>query len=30
MAPEWRASTVTIDAAVSRIAGVLMLPPWPR
>jgi hypothetical protein len=29
-APEWRASTVAIDAAVSRIDGVLMLPAWPR
>src|SRR3954465_2284529 len=29
-APAWRASTVTIDAAVSRIDGVLMFGAWPR
>jgi hypothetical protein len=30
IAPEWRASIVTIDAAASSYAGVLILPAWPR
>ena len=30
MAPEWRASTVTIDAAVSSTLASAMLGAWPR